>query len=311
MRRASRACASARRLAEAAHRLSRWTSTPPAHADSNAVPASPMPPSARDLTRHANSTLLLSLYKSEKGGETKCVYQTLKNMKVIDILGSAASGSKGSTTASRNRGGQYLRNRAIPTNPNSPRQANVREGIGTLTPQWSNVLTQAQRDGWNLYASNVPMIDTLGQTIKISGINQFVRSNAPRLQAGATIILDAPVIFNIGDTPTIITATLDTVAGGSITGTIAPLVVPDSDILLYLGRPTVQGVSYFRSPYRFQQAEQPDETTGDWEITIDADTLVYPIAEGQKVFFRLQSSRGDGRLSADAQGAMIVTTTPP
>lgn len=228
-------------------------------------------------------------------------------MKVIDVHGSAASGSKGSTTASRNRGGQYLRNRAMPTNPNTVRQANVREGLGSLTPMWSSTLTEAQRDAWNLYASNVPVVDTLGQTIKLSGINMFVRSNAPRLQGGNDIVDDGPSVYNIGDTPLIVTLTAATGPKMEIQGTLLTPCDADFDfVYVYTGRPTNPGVSYFRGPYRYLGSFQPDPDTGEWGGTLDPASVGFPLVIGTKVFVRIQSSRADGRLSADAQGSVII-----
>lgn len=227
-------------------------------------------------------------------------------MKIQDVFGSAASGSTGSKTASRNRGGQYLRNRAVPTNPNTARQSNVREGLGILTPQWSNVLTQAQRDAWNLYAANVPVIDTLGATIKLSGINQFVRSNAPRVQAGLAVVLDAPTVFNIGETPAINDFGISVATGLTCAINVATPITVGDMVLFYYGRPTSQGVSYFRGPYRFANAVPPDVDTGVATGDMDAGTEPFPTAIGTKVFVRTQVSRADGRLSADAQGETII-----
>lgn len=232
-------------------------------------------------------------------------------MKLQDIFGSAASGSTGSKTASRNRGGQYLRNRAIPTNPNSARQANVREGLGTLTPQWSSTLTEDQRAAWNLYAANVPVVDVLGATIKLSGINMFVRANAPRLQAGFDVILDAPATFNVGDTPILGSFTMGDDGSYVVGGSVLLPATADDTILVYQGRPTNAGVSYFRGPYRFWGFVAPDAVTGIWSFEPDVADTPFAVVAGQKVFARLQCSREDGRLSADAQGSTIVQVIPP
>lgn len=236
-------------------------------------------------------------------------------MKIRDVMGSAASGSKGSLTASRNRGGQYLRNRTVPTNPNTSRQANARESLGSLAPQWSSLLSEAQRNGWNLYANNVVMIDTLGQPIKLSGINHFIRSNAPRVQVSLPVIDDPPTIFNIGDTPIISSfAAAQTPASPDlaivIDGSILAPASADDVILVYLGRPQNGGVAFFRGPYRaFAPGGVAAPPAGDFHLTFAITDLPFVMTAGQAEFVRMQVSRADGRLSADAQARAIVTPT--
>ena len=70
---------------------------------------------------------------------------------------SAASGSLGGLTASHNAGGNYLRARVVPTDPQSPRQVSLRQIVGTLSNRWVNTLSQLQRDAWETYAQNVPL----------------------------------------------------------------------------------------------------------------------------------------------------------
>ena len=98
-----------------------------------------------------------------------------------------ARGSIGGQTASRNRFGNYLRARTTPVNPRSSKQNKVRAVVQYLAQYWSNTLTQAQRDGWEVYAAAITRTNKLGAQIKLTGFNHFIRSNTPLLQSDKTI----------------------------------------------------------------------------------------------------------------------------
>lgn len=211
-----------------------------------------------------------------------------------------ASGSVGGMVASRNRGGNYMRARAIPTNPNTMLQAAVREGFGMLSNMWA-VLTEPQRAGWNSYADNVMVPNVLGDQIKLSGFNQFIRSNTPRQQAGLSIAPNAPTTFNIGETPQL---TGLVVQAGGVTPdlTLEFVATPGNELLVYLSRPLQATINFYRGPYRFAVAQSG--TGGD--VVIDEADYPFPYAIGNKVRARATITYGDGRLSAEAQIDTIV-----
>lgn len=70
-------------------------------------------------------------------------------MKIIDVPG---SGSVANQTRSRNRFGQYVRNRTVPTNPSSPAQVTSRAAIAAADLAWQ-ALSDQQRSGWNEMAT--------------------------------------------------------------------------------------------------------------------------------------------------------------
>lgn len=221
-------------------------------------------------------------------------------MKIKSALLTSASGSIGGMTAASNRGGMYLRARTKPVNPNTARQQLVRQYLGQLSNTWS-LLTQAQRDSWNLYASSVAMTDSAGATIKISGQNHYIRSNAPRLQAGLAVVSVAPSVFDIGPTPVAPLPYIYSSGDNSFGFSVADATAGDY-ALLYIGRPRNPGVSYFRGPYRF--AGKGLSTAGT--VAVLDTALPYGLVAGQVVSVRLQVAKADGRLSADAQGTATV-----
>lgn len=102
-------------------------------------------------------------------------------MKILSVYGSAASGSTASHTASRNKGGQFLRLRSKPTNPRTAGQIGVRNAMAQLSAAWKG-LTSSQRAQWLLLAQANPVPDKLGATITLSGFNCFFAFNAPIFQ---------------------------------------------------------------------------------------------------------------------------------
>lgn len=111
------------------------------------------------------------------------------------------SGSGGSTTASHNRYGSYLRNRTIPVNPNSVSQQAVRALFGGVAQAW-RTLTESQRTAWSDLAPNIPRVDALGQPYVLSG-NALCMSVNSLLQAtGQAVNYAAPAL----DSPPVMTA---------------------------------------------------------------------------------------------------------
>jgi hypothetical protein len=101
------------------------------------------------------------------------------------------SGSQGGTTYSRNRNGAYVRQRAVPVNPDSAKQRTVRTNITAISKEWS-LLSDAQRSAWSYAAANFPRQDSLGQTYTLTGFQFFMSCN--QTLAGATL----PIILDCG-----------------------------------------------------------------------------------------------------------------
>lgn len=228
-------------------------------------------------------------------------------MKFKSALVTQISGSIGGMTGSRNAGGLYFRGRAMPSNPNTPGQQAIRQTFGSLTNAW-HLLTQAQRDDWAVYAQNVPLPDRLGDQRNVSGQNQFVRANAPRVQAGLAIISAAPTTFNIGNTPVpAAELVVDDAGTVSVNVTVGTPGIA-GNILSYVSRPQTATINYFRGPYQLIGATA-FASPGSAAVTAGGAS---PFAQaiGQKVFLRVQCTLADGRLSADMQISGIVVATP-
>lgn len=219
-------------------------------------------------------------------------------MKFKSELVTQASGSIGGVTASRNRGGMYLRARSVPTNPGTSFQTVLRAYMATLTSLWNNTLTPTQRSLWDAYAEAVPLPDSLGEPRNVGGIGMYVRSNVPRLQASLDRVDDAPTTFNLGDFSAPSFGTISAAGGTAAVAFTEEDVWVDetgSAMLIAISRPQNPGINYFKGPYRYAGLIAGDDSTPP--TTPASITLPFTVAEGQKVFGQIRVSRADGRLT--------------
>lgn len=235
-------------------------------------------------------------------------------MKITPTLGGAYSGSLGGMTASHNAGGPYLRRRAIPTNPNTARQQLIRSAMGSAVQAWSMALTEPQRQAWRDYASSTPVTDALGQSITLSGINMFARTNVPQLQQdlvqgnSGAMIFSAPTTFNTGEP----VASFQSFTGDFTTppgtiegiGTIPAGASDDGLILVFVAPPQTPGVRFFKGPYQLAAIlDIAEDATSFGFSTLDLATdwwsSTIPVAAwgGLSVPLRMRILYDDGRLS--------------
>jgi hypothetical protein len=138
----------------------------------------------------------------------------------MKYLGVPQSGSQAGVTASRNRNGQYFRSRAIPVNPRSASQGQVRARLSANSATW-RTLDAATRAGWTDLASSFHRKDALGQDYTPTGFQMFVSVNNNRLNAGDAVVAAAPALVT---PPALLTAVATTVAGTlSVAYTATPL----------------------------------------------------------------------------------------
>lgn len=216
--------------------------------------------------------------------------------------GQQRSGSAGGSTWSRNRFGAYVRNRSVPVNPNTDRQVAVRNIARALAIAWQNTLTQAQRDAWDVYGANVPWLNKLGQSVNLPGLNHYIRSNTPRLQASMARVDDGPTIFNLATAEQSLacTASEATQQGSIVFDATATWASEDGAAeIFYGGLPQNGSIKFFGGPFRLI-----GPTLGDSGVPPTSPALVnwpWPFAEGNRLWLQSRITRADGRLSEIAR----------
>lgn len=212
------------------------------------------------------------------------------------------SGSIAGSTFARNRFGNYARARTKPVNPNSPRQTGARAAIMMLAEQWREApMTALIRAGWETYAQSVNWLNKLGETVKLTGFNMFMRANTVLLRAGAPIVTAAPLDLGLpaGD-PTMVISALSA-AAQTFTITFDDGFDWCSEDGAYLivdaGSPQNPTRTFFGGPWRFNNS-----VIGSAGVPIVSPILAKTISawtaiEGQQIWFRFSIIRADGRVS--------------
>jgi hypothetical protein len=219
-------------------------------------------------------------------------------MKFLGNQITAASGSLGGITASHNRGGQYFRARLVPTDPARTLQMARRAAFGALAARWLADLSSSQRDAWNDYAGNTPVVDVLGQSMLLTGQQMFVRTNTAALQASISQIDDAPIISGTGQQPVIVLAPI-TPTDVAVAFSSFP---SSTTVLVYLGRPQNASRSFFRGPWRF---------AGTATSSPSSDTPPFVVGVGQRVWVYARYLNDDGRLSQATQFGPVTVEAGP
>lgn len=158
------------------------------------------------------------------------------------------SGSIGGTTFSHNRGGPYMRRRGIPVNPASARQLMRRAALGTISQNWQT-LTRPQQDSWTNWARQNPIVDTLGQSILMSGQQSYIKLNT-RLFQYALAQLTLPPIIPAPDALATLTLTADIGLGNfEIAFTATPLAA-NTSVWVRAALINSAGVRFVKNRYR-------------------------------------------------------------
>lgn len=118
---------------------------------------------------------------------------TARGMKVSSPIFNEISGKLGGAVGLTTASGMILRSRVTPNNPQTDPQFLVRGILSSLTARWGEVLTAAEREGWENLADDTPG--------SASGINLFVKGNSERLRAEVAAVNTAPVTMSCQLTP--------------------------------------------------------------------------------------------------------------
>jgi len=192
------------------------------------------------------------------------------------------SGSAGGTTASRNRGGGYFRNKAIPTNPDTVAQQAARSILAALSQNWRS-LTQAQRDAWDAAVNNFISTDVFGVGRRKTGKNLYTALNANLASVGQATISVPPVPAAV---PSAAVASVTIAIGAASYEVVYTPPAASFSVQVWATAPLSAGVSYAKNQYR-----QIDAVIGggasplDFQAAYNAKFGVPPA--GTKVFAKL------------------------
>ena len=218
-------------------------------------------------------------------------------MKYLDV---PQSGSRAATTYSRNRYGQYARNRSSPVNPNTSFQGIVRARMTLNAAAW-RALTSVQRAGWSALGAQMSRTDSLGQVYTLNGFGAYCSVNNNKLAAGDAAVSDPPALV----TPAgLVTATITlTAAAFSIAYTVTPLAA-GSRLFAFLSPQQNAGRS-FCGDVRLVAVSAAAAASPLNVFSAYQSRLGTPVV-GNRVFFSLQVYNS-GFLSGPMVGSQVVS----
>jgi hypothetical protein len=203
-------------------------------------------------------------------------------MKILDV---PQSGSVGARTSSRNSGGQYVRQRSMPTQPRTPAQVNQRARLTSQSSAWRGI-TDAQRAAWNAFAQSFTIVNTLGTAIHLTGSQCFIKVNSVNLINGVATVNIPPVL------PAFIAVTVTGLAAVQATPLISLLGVnpaAGTDFMIFASPQVSAGVS-FQGNYRFIQTSQVF-TTGVMSLQTAYTAKFGALIVGKKIFVKVVQSQ--------------------
>jgi hypothetical protein len=203
-------------------------------------------------------------------------------MKILDV---PQSGSVGARTSSRNRSGQYVRQRAIPTQPRTPAQVAARASLSDQSASWRG-LTDPQRAAWNAFAQSFTVTNSLGTTINLTGAQCFVKVNTTNVKNGDAAVTAPPALPSfLTNTCTGLVATAGTPTL-EISGT-APAM--GTKFMVYASPQLSAGVS-FNGKYVWLQTSQTF-TSGEMSILTAYTARYGALIAGKKLFVKVVQSQ--------------------
>ena len=162
----------------------------------------------------------------------------------MKFLGNPSSGSQAGTTFSHNSAGQYTRSRRTPVNTvGTGRRATVRANFSAASKAWAG-LTGAQQAAWSAYSASHPYVDSLGQSIVLTGHAIFVAIGS-NLQNVGSAIASVPPISAVVAAPVLTVSTFTHL--GVMTLTLTPSGTASDFILLAFSAPQSSGVSFCKT----------------------------------------------------------------
>lgn len=218
----------------------------------------------------------------------------------------AMSGSIAGNTFARNRFGYYSRSRTKPVNPKSVGQSQMRLIIGFLTEAWHDQLSAAERTAWATYANAISMKNRLGENIKCTGFNHFLRGNSLELQHTNAYIKPGPTTLTLPPTdPTYAISASAATQLISVTfdNTLDWASQPNAFMACFMGRPQVATRNFFAGPWRLTGSKAGNPVPPVSPFTM---TAVFTLIAGQRIWVASRIVMQDSRCTIRFQDDCIV-----
>lgn len=219
------------------------------------------------------------------------------------------SGSTGGITASRNKGGQYLRARTTPINPNTAAQQTARSRFTDANQGWT-ALTAVQRNDWNDFAQMQTWTNALGDPIHMSGQQAYVGSFCALESANLTPVT-APPPPNTRPGQLVIPVFAPKILNIDV-GAFTPGTQTAADrYVIGISPPLPPGITNYKGPYRIGGTPPGNAPALDLSAAVYAAILVArgTPTVGQRYAIRMTAILATGQYSTASQRISGPTIT--
>lgn len=184
---------------------------------------------------------------------------------------------------SKNRAGNYLRNKVTPVNPQSDAQVEARSRLAQFSQGWRS-LTEAQRNAWIGAVDNWTTTDIFGDTVKPSGNNLYTKLNANIALAGG-VAISVPPAPTGATALTSLSIAPDSVTPEFIIDFAATPVPANHSLVIEATAPQSPGINFFKSKYRVILVA-PAATASGLNVITQYTAKFGNLIAGQKVSVR-------------------------
>jgi hypothetical protein len=221
--------------------------------------------------------------------------------------GQQRSGKQGGVVWSHNKGGPYIRNRGIPTNPKTPAQEDARAALMYLTEMWQTALNNTQRNAWETFGNAIAWKNRLGQDIKLPGQAHFFRGNSILRLRGGAVKQDAPTVLLMPPTDNTMAATASAATQlVSVYFNIDFSWRSENGALLQIQQARPLGPSCKSPRGGFQFADVFWGNAGAPPASPKTFASIYTLSVGQACWLQLRIVRADSRASETKQVRFLV-----
>jgi len=202
-------------------------------------------------------------------------------------LGSNIADARGKLNGhvfSKNRYGNYVRNKVTPVNPSTVFQTAVRNRLAAISALWV-LLTVAQRNAWNAAVGSYGKTNIFGDVVNPSGKTLHQKLNNELMITGTAVISTPPVPQGVDA----FTSASLAIAAGAATATLtyAPAIAADHKVKVYATPGLSAGISFVKSEYRLIDViATADASPLDIKAAYESRFGSLPAA-GQKVFIKV------------------------
>lgn len=217
------------------------------------------------------------------------------------ILTDPTSGSIGATTYGRNRSGQYIRQRSMPTQPRTTSQVAARAKLGDLAAAWRG-LTGVQMASWTAFGGSFTVQNRLGSPIHLTGLQCYTKVNTTNLLNGDTAVSTPPALPSfLALTTTGITVT----AGTPLVEINGTSPASGTKFMMYASPQRSAGVAY-EAQYKWM-ATFTTATSGEFAITTPYLAQWGTLVIGKKVFVKVVQSQAGMQDNGTVYSTVILT----